>query len=115
MAGLTVDARRDGPFGLVKLKGEARLEVIEPLRAHAKGMLADGVVRVLVDAAGLAFADSASIGILLELEREAAKAGGGLVLHSASKRVTRMLEGMGLTGRLKLFETEAAARASFGA
>jgi anti-anti-sigma factor len=115
MPGLTVDARRDGPFGLVKLKGEARLELVEPLRAQVKGMLADGIARVLVDAVGLAFADSASIGILLELQREAEQAGGGLVLYAATKRMTRMLEGMGLTGRLKLFETETAARAFFGA
>jgi len=115
MAGLTVDAHRDGPWGLVRLKGEARLEVIEPLRARAREMLAGGSTRLLVDAAGLAFADSASVGILLELQHDAEQAGGGLVLHGATKRVVRMLEGMGLSDVLGLHPDEASARASFGA
>ncbi len=85
MAGLTVDARRDGSFGLVKLRGEARLEVIEPLRAHARDMLATGTTRLLVDAAGLAFADSASVGILLELERDAASGPAGASCSTARR------------------------------
>ena len=115
MASLTVDARRDGPYGLVRLKGEARLEVIEPLRTHVRGLLAAGTTRLLVDAAGLAFADSASVGILLEVQRDAEKAGGGLVLYGATKRLVRMLEGMGLHTVFTLRPDEAGARASFGA
>lgn len=110
MAGLTVESRRDGAYGVVRLKGEARLEVAEPLREQGRALLTEGATRVLLDVTGLGFADSASVGMILELQKAAEAKGGGLVLFGASKRVTRMLDGMGLLTRLKLAADEAAAR-----
>jgi anti-anti-sigma factor len=115
MAGLTFETRRDGGVGVVRLKGEARLEEIEPVRREAKALVAAGATRVLFDVGALVFADSASVGVMLEVQREAEGKGGGVALYGASKRFARTLEGMGLLQRLHVVADEAAARQALGA
>lgn len=112
MVGLSVESRRDGDVAVLVLKGEARLEAVEPLREAARVLIDAGVARIVVDAAQLAFADSASIGVLLDVQRRAERAGGGLVLCGASQRFRRTLDAMGLLPRLKLLADEASARAA---
>jgi len=110
VADLKIDSRRDGAFGLVTLGGEARLEVIDGLRAAARGLKADGAKHILLSMKDLVFVDSASVGAVLELQRECADAGGLLVLYALPGRLARMLDAMGLTGRLRIAATEPAAR-----
>lgn len=114
MVGLSVESRRDGDLAVLVLKGEARLEAVDPLREAARALMDAGVARFVVDASSLAFADSASIGVLLDVQRRAERAGGALVLFGASQRFRRTLDAMGLLPRLQLHADEAAARAAFG-
>ncbi len=110
MADLVVDARRDGDFGLVRLRGEARLEEIDLLRERARAVLAAGAKHLLVGLQGLTFADSASVGALMELEKDVTARGGAVVLHGMAPRLAEMLDAMGLSGRFKVAANEAAAR-----
>jgi anti-sigma B factor antagonist len=110
MADLEIEAKRDGPYAVVVLKGEARLEQIDTLRATVRALIDEGATRVVVGFKELKFADSASVGALLELQRSAEAAGGGLAIHGVPTRLARMFEGMGLASRMKSSPSEAAAR-----
>ena len=110
MADLKIESRRDGPFGLIRLEGEARLEVIDGLRAAARLLKADGAKHLLVSMKDILFLDSASVGAVLEIQRECTEAGGVLVLYALPGRIARMLDAMGLTGRLRIATCEPAAR-----
>jgi anti-anti-sigma factor len=110
MAELEIDAKRDGGYALITLKGEARLEQIDRLRAAVKPLIEAGATRVVVGFKELKFADSASVGALLELQRAAEAEGGGLAIHGVPTRLARMFEGMGLAARMKSSPSESAAR-----
>lgn len=110
MADLEIEVRRDGPYALLALKGEARLEQIDRLRTAVRALIEEGATRVVVGFKELKFADSASVGALLELQRAAEAAGGGLAIHGVPTRLARMFEGMGLAARMKSSPSEAAAR-----
>lgn len=110
MSDLVIDARQDGDFGLVRLKGEARLEEADALRKSGRGLLTGGVKHLLIGVKELSFADSASIGTLMELGKDCAARGGTVVLHGCSKRFLKVLDAMGLSGRFKTAANEAAAR-----
>ena len=110
MADLEIDAKRDGAYAVVALKGEARLEQIDRLRDAVRPLIEEGATRVVVGFKELKFADSASVGALLELQRTAEAAGGGLAIHGVPTRLARMFEGMGLASRMRSSPSESAAR-----
>jgi anti-anti-sigma factor len=110
MPDLQVETKRDGDFGILRLKGEARLEEIGAVRTAARTLLEDGSKHILVGVRELTFADSASIGVLMELQKDALTRGGGFVLHGCSPRFSKMLDAMGLGSRFKTASTEAAAK-----
>jgi anti-anti-sigma factor len=111
---LHVETKRDGDFGILRLKGEARLEEAETVRTAARGLIAGGSKHLLVGVRELTFADSASIGTLIELQKECMAHGGGFVLHGCSGRLSKMLDAMGLASRFKTAATEAAAKKAVG-
>lgn len=110
MGDLTIDATRDGTVGVIRLKGEARLELIDTLRNEARRLAAAGAKHLLLVLVDVAFIDSASIGVVIELQKEIEGKGGTLVLVGITPRFRRMIEGMGLLGRFRTAPDEAAAR-----
>lgn len=111
VAELRIDARTEGPLGLLTLSGEGRLETIDTLRTEVRGLRAKGAKSLIVGVQSLGFVDSASMGVLLELQEDCVRDGGALVLHGVSVRLRRMLDGMGLSTRFQAVADEAAARA----
>jgi stage II sporulation protein AA (anti-sigma F factor antagonist) len=110
MGDLVVETKRDGDFGILRLKGEARLEEVDALRKATRSLLQDGSKHILIGVRELTFADSASIGVLMEIQKDALTRGGGFVLHGCSPRFSKMLDAMGLGSRFKTASTEAAAK-----
>ena len=109
MSDLTIEARRDGARAVLKLKGEARLEGVSKLYEAARTAKKDGAKHLLLGFQGLDFVDSASLGALIELEKEYKAAGGGVVLFSCPARFLRTLDASGLKGRFPIAADEAAA------
>jgi anti-sigma B factor antagonist len=110
VADLIVRSKREGKVAVLVVSGEARLECIDALRKEGRALAASGVSNLLVDLAGLTFADSASVGALLEMQKACAAAGGRFVLFGCSARLSRQMADMGLTGRFVLAPDEGAAR-----
>lgn len=70
--------------------------------------------RVLLDLSDVTYVDSATIGCLMDLYREADEAGGALKLAGVQKRVETMLEMTGAEKRLDIHADEPSAIRSFG-
>ena len=78
-------------------------------------MVAAGEKRILVDLSNVTYVDSATIGALLDLYRQAAAAGGTLKLGGVQKRVETMLAMTGAQNFIEVHADVPSALATFGA
>ena len=110
---LTTDRSND--VAIVRI-GEARL--MYPLLADFSGAVTalfdGGSKHVLLDFSKVTYVDSATIGCLMDLYRQATARGAKLKLAAVQKRVETMLTMTGAHNFLEMHPTEAAAVASFG-
>jgi anti-sigma B factor antagonist len=74
----------------------------------------DGGERVLLDLSNVTYVDSAAIGCLMHLYRQAEAAGGALKLAGVQKRVEMMLSMTGAESVLDVHADEPSAIKSFG-
>jgi anti-anti-sigma factor len=77
-------------------------------------LIGGGHSRILLDLSTVTYVDSATIGCLMDLYRQAAAAGGTLKLYGVQKRVETMLTMTGAQNFLQIHGDEAAALKSFG-
>jgi anti-anti-sigma factor len=89
-----------------------------PLLSEFSGTVASligaGHNRVLLDLSTVTYVDSATIGCLMDLYRQATAAGGTLKLAGVQKRVETMLTMTGAQNFLEIHADEPAALKSFG-
>lgn len=78
------------------------------------GLIGSGHHRLLLDLSTVTYVDSATIGCLMDLYRQAAAAGGALKLSGVQKRVETMLTMTGAQNFLEIHTDESAALKSFG-
>jgi anti-anti-sigma factor len=78
-------------------------------------LIGAGEHRLLLDLSSVTYVDSATIGCLMDLYRQAAAAGGALKLAGVQKRVESMLTMTGAQDVLEIHTDEPAAIRSFGA
>jgi anti-anti-sigma factor len=97
---LSID-RTDG-IAIVRV-GETKLmyPLLSTFAESITTLLANGESNVIIDMSQLIYVDSASIGCLVDLYRQASQAGGALKLAGVQKRVETMLR---MTGVHKLIE-----------
>lgn len=97
--------------------GETRL--MYPLLSEFSGavttLIGAGEGRILLDLSSVTYVDSATIGCLMDLYRQATAAGGALKLSGVQKRVETMLTMTGAQNFLEIHPNEASAIKSFGA
>jgi len=109
----TIDRSND--VAIVRLD-ETRLmyPLLADFAGAVTGLLDAGDRKVLLDFAKVTYVDSATIGCLMDLYRQATAKGGALKLASVQKRVETMLTMTGAHNFLKMFPDEAGALQSFG-
>ena len=76
-------------------------------------LLANGETHLIIDMSQVVYVDSASIGCLMDLYRQATKAGGALKLAGVQKRVETMLTMTGAQNFIELHPDESSAVRSF--
>ncbi len=110
----TIDRTQD--VAIVRLE-EARLmyPLLADFAGAITGLLEAGDRKVLLDFSKVTYVDSATIGCLMDLYRQASSKGGALKLAGVQKRVETMLTMTGAHNFLALHPAEAAARACFAA
>jgi anti-anti-sigma factor len=110
----TIDRSKD--VAIVRLE-EARLmyPLLADFAGAVTGLLDGGDRKVLLDFTKVTYVDSATIGCLMDLYRQATGKGGALKLAGVQKRVETMLTMTGAHNFLALHADEATALESFGA
>jgi anti-anti-sigma factor len=106
---------RTGDVTFVRV-GEARLmyPLLSDFAGSVASLLTAGDKKVVIDLAGVNYIDSASIGCLMDLYRQAGAASGMLKLCGVQKRVETMLTMTGAQNFLEIHPDEASAVRSFG-
>jgi anti-sigma B factor antagonist len=96
--------------------GEKKLTypLLQDFVAAVTGLIAAGEKKILVDLTGVGYVDSATIGCLMDLYRQANAGGGSLKLAGLQKRVETMLTMTGAQNFLEVHADKASALASFG-
>jgi anti-sigma B factor antagonist len=78
------------------------------------GLIGGGARKVLLDLSAVTYIDSATVGCLMDLDRQAGAAGAALKLASVHKRVETMLTMTGAEHVLQIHADEGSALKSFG-
>ena len=96
--------------------GESRLmyPLLSEFSNAVTQLIASGTQKVVVDLSSVGYVDSATIGCLMDLYRQANAAGGALKLAGVQKRVETMLTMTGAQNFIEIHPDEASALESFG-
>ena len=88
--------------------------ILSDFATTVAALIAAGEKQILVDLTPVSYVDSATIGCLMDLYRQATSAGGALKLSGVQKRVETMLTMTGAQNFLEVHGDQATALASFG-
>ncbi|HSL24396.1 MAG TPA: STAS domain-containing protein [Vicinamibacterales bacterium] len=110
---LTTDTAQD--VAIVRV-GESRLmyPLLSEFSSAITGLIAGGQRKILVDLSPVGYVDSATIGCLMDLYRQANAAGGTLKLSGVQRRVETMLTMTGAQNFIEVHGDEGIALKSFG-
>jgi anti-anti-sigma factor len=103
--------------GVVVMKvNEPRLTypILSDFATEVTNLIGTGEKKIVVDLTPVGYVDSATIGCLMDLYRQATAAGGALKLAGVQKRVETMLTMTGAHNFLEVHGDQASALASFG-
>ena len=105
-----------GGVSIIRVK-EARLmyPLLADFSSAVTGLAAAGRREILIDLSPVTYVDSAAIGCLMDLYRQASAAGGALKLAGVQKRVETMLTMTGAQNFIEVHPDEPSAVKSFGA
>jgi anti-sigma B factor antagonist len=97
--------------------GETRLmyPLLSEFSTAVTQLIAAGERKVVVNLSSVGYVDSATIGCLMDLYRQASAAGGSLKLAGVQKRVETMLTMTGAQNFIEVHPDEPSAVKSFGA
>lgn len=88
--------------------------ILADFATTAADLIARGEKRIVIDLGTVGYVDSATIGCLMDLYRQATAGGGRLKLAAVQKRVETMLTMTGAHHFLEVYADQSAALASFG-
>ena len=89
--------------------------ILSDFASAATNLIGSGEKRIVIDLGAVNYVDSAAIGCLMDLHRQATTAGGVVKLAGLQKRVETMLTMTGAHHFLEVYADQATALKSFGA
>lgn len=112
---MNLSSERVGKAVIVRV-GEAKLtyQILSPFADAVAKLFGAEETRVIIDLSKVVYVDSATIGCLMDLYRQADKVGGAIKLAGVQKRVETMLTMTGAHNFIELHADEADAVGSFG-
>ena len=113
---MTITTDRTNNVAVIRI-GEARLmyPLLSEFSSAVTQLIAAGERKVVVNLSAVGYVDSATIGCLMDLYRQASAAGGSLKLAGVQKRVETMLTMTGAQNFIEVHPDEPSAVKSFGA
>jgi anti-anti-sigma factor len=113
---MNLTTERSQDVSIVRVNESRLMYPILPEFANTvSSLIHAGERKVLVDLSTVTYVDSATIGCLMDLYRQATATGGVLKLSGVQKRVETMLSMTGAQNFLEIHGDEASAVRSFGA
>ena len=111
---LTTDRHQD--VSVIRVN-ETRLmyPILSEFANTVTSLIGSGEKKLLLDMSSVTYVDSATIGCLMDLYRQATAAGGALKLAGVQKRVETMLTMTGAQNFLEIHPDQVSALKSFGA
>jgi anti-anti-sigma factor len=111
---MNVSTDRSQGVAIVRV-GEKRLmyPLLPDFSSAVAALITTGERKLVIDLAAVSYVDSATIGCLMDLYRQAAAAGGTLKLSGVQKRVETMLTMTGAQNFLEIHADEPSAVKSF--
>jgi len=107
--------RKGGVVVLEVHEGRLTYPILSDFATAATAQIGNGEKQIVIDLTPVGYVDSATIGCLMDLYRQANAAGGMLKLAGVQKRVETMLTMTGAHNFLEVYADLASALASFGA
>ena len=107
-------SRSDGVVVLRVQETRLTYPILAEFATAATALITAGEKRIVLHLGPVTYVDSATIGCLMDLYRQATAVGGQLKLAAVQKRVETMLTMTGAHHFLEVFADEPAALASFG-
>ena len=113
---MNVTTEHDGRVSIVRV-GEPRLmyPILSDFSSAVTSLVSAGKNDIVIDLTPVTYVDSATIGCLMDLYRQAHGAGGQLKLSGVQKRVETMLNLTGAQNFIEIHADEPSAVKSFGA
>ena len=113
---MNITTDRSNNVAVIRI-GEARLmyPLLSEFSSAVTQLIAAGERKVVVNLSSVGYVDSATIGCLMDLYRQASAAGGSLKLAGVQKRVETMLTMTGAQNFIEVHPDEPSAVKSFGA
>jgi anti-anti-sigma factor len=105
------DTPVDGAVTVMTVRGHLDIDSSAQLRSALEGLLSTDVRRLVLDLHGLGFCDSVGLSALVDAHRAVTARGGFVRLAEPSPFLTRVLDVVGLFGRLPIYDTVAGALA----
>jgi anti-anti-sigma factor len=112
---MNVTTSHNGDVAILRVD-EPRLTFpsLSDFASAASNLIGEGQRRIVIDLGAVGYVDSAAIGCLMDLHRQATNAGSVIKLAGLQKRVETMLTMTGAHHFLEVHPDQAAALASFG-
>ncbi|MBA2257694.1 MAG: STAS domain-containing protein, partial [Acidobacteria bacterium] len=111
---LNIDERQSGDVAVLTLTGQILLDDGDlAFGRHVSGLMNRGIVRFIVDLAGVTYIDSSGVGMMAAKLKRARESGGDMRLLHLTSKSQRLLGMMKLLMVFETFEDEAAALRSF--
>jgi anti-anti-sigma factor len=113
---MNLTTERNQNVSIVRVN-ETRLmyPILSEFASTITSLIGSGDKKLLLDLSTVTYVDSATVGCLMDLYRQASAAGGSLKLAGVQKRVETMLTMTGAQNFLEIHPDEPSALKSFGA
>ena len=108
---LTVMRQPQSSYVVVSFVGEVDVSSVSQVRTSMREMFVEGDVHLLLDLSGVTFMDSAGLGLLVGIRRQARMFRGSLAVVAPSRPVRRIFELTALDKVFHLYATLEEARA----
>lgn len=103
--GLSLTTKSAGNVHIIMVSGFLDGHTAAELERKLGDTIKAGQVRLVLDLSGLTYIASAGVGILISLQHQAQKSGGGLQIVNPTPNVREIFSILGLTSILSVHET----------
>lgn len=111
---LSILESQTGDVAVLTLTGQILLDDGDlAFGRHVAGLISRGIVRIVVDLAGVTYIDSSGVGMMAAKLKQVRASGGDMRLARLTSRSQRLLGMMKLVSVFEMFDDEASAVRSF--